>query len=93
MKDFKRVGEVETAVCCFRFLPKPDLDGPELDRLQQRLQQIIERSGEAWLTTTVLNGRRAMRVNINSFLTEQHHIDDLVELLVRSSEYYRKHIE
>ena len=47
----------------------------------------IERSGEAWLTTTVLNGRRAMRVNINSFLTEQHHIDDLVNLLVRSSEY------
>lgn len=86
LKGFKRVGEVETAVCCFRFLPKPDLDGPELDRLQQRLQQIIERSGEAWLTTTVLNGRRAMRVNINSFLTEQHHIDDLVRLLERSSE-------
>ena len=58
-----------------------------LDRLQQRLQQIIERSGEAWLTTTVVRGRRVMRVNINSFLTEQHHIDDLIKLLVRSSEY------
>ena len=59
---------------------------PELDRLQQRLQQIIERSGEAWLTTTVLHGRRALRVNINSFLTEQHHIDDLVKLLKRSGD-------
>jgi aromatic-L-amino-acid/L-tryptophan decarboxylase len=87
LKDFERAGEVETAVCCFRYLPEPDLDGPELDRLQQRLQQIIERSGEAWLTTTVLKGRRALRVNINSFLTEQHHVDDLVKLLVRSSEY------
>lgn len=87
LENFKRVGEVETAVCCFRFLPRPDLDGPAIDRLQQRLQQLIERSGEAWLTTTVLNGRRAMRVNINSFLTEQHHVDDLVKLLVRSSEY------
>jgi aromatic-L-amino-acid decarboxylase len=86
LRDFKRVGEVETAVCCFRFLPSADLDGVELDRLQQRLQQTIERSGEAWLTTTVLKGRRAMRVNINSFLTEQHHIDDLVRLLVRSGE-------
>jgi aromatic-L-amino-acid decarboxylase len=86
LRDFKRVGEVETAVCCFRFLPQPDLSGPELDRLQQRLQQIIERSGEAWLTTTVLNGRRALRVNINSFLTEQHHIDDLIKLLARSIE-------
>ena len=82
LEHFVRVGEVETAVCCFRYLPDPDLDGPELDRIQQRLQQIIERSGEAWLTTTVLNGRRAMRVNINSFLTEQHHIDDLVKLLI-----------
>ena len=86
LKDFKRVGEVETAVCCFRFLPKPELDGPEVDRLQQRLQQIIEGSGEAWLTTTVLHGRRALRVNINSFLTEQHHIDDLVKLLKRSGD-------
>ena len=82
--DFKRVGDVETAVCCFRFIPTPDLDGPNLDLLQQRLQQTIEQSGEAWLTTTVLNGRRALRVNINSFLTEQSHIDDLVKLLQRS---------
>jgi glutamate/tyrosine decarboxylase-like PLP-dependent enzyme len=57
----------------------------EIDRLQQRLQQVIERSGEAWLTTTVLHGRRALRVNVNSFLTEQRHIDDLLELLVRSA--------
>lgn len=85
LKNFKRVGEVETAVCCFRFLPEPDLEGAELDRLQQRLQQVIERSGEAWLTTTVLHGRRALRVNINSFLTEQHHVDELVTLLERSS--------
>jgi len=79
LPDFERVGEVETAVCCFRFVPKADLD---FDRLQQRLQQTIERSGEAWLTTTIVRGRRVLRVNINSFLTEQHHIDDLVKLLV-----------
>jgi glutamate/tyrosine decarboxylase-like PLP-dependent enzyme len=91
LRDFKRVGEVETAVCCFRFQPESDLSGPDLDRLQQRLQQIIERSGEAWLTTTVLHGRRAMRVNINSFLTEQHHIDDLVKLLERSGEAAKRH--
>lgn len=85
LESFKRVGEVETAVCCFRFLPKTDLDGSQIDRLQQELQQTIERSGEAWLTTTVLHGRRTLRVNINSFLTEQHHIDDLIKLLSRSA--------
>ena len=87
LTNFKRLGEVETAVCCFQFLPESRLNqaGPDLDRLQQQLQQVIERSGEAWLTTTVLHGRRALRVNINSFLTERRHIDDLVELLERSA--------
>lgn len=84
LKNFQCVGAVETAVCCFRFVPAPDVDGVELDRLQQRLQQVIERSGEAWLTTTVVHGRRVLRVNINSFLTKKVHIDDLVELLTRS---------
>ena len=87
LPEFETVSPVETAVCCFRFLPPSaaNLDGPEQDRLQQKLQQTIERSGEAWITTTVLNGRRALRVNINSFLTERRHIDDLLELLERVS--------
>jgi aromatic-L-amino-acid decarboxylase len=86
LPGFKRVGEVETAVCCFRYLPDSvsHLDGVEQDRVQQRLQQTIERSGEAWLTTTVLHGRRALRVNINSFLTEQRHVDILLTALQRA---------
>jgi len=86
LDGFVRLGEIETAVCCFRFIPRShaNMEGPALDMLQQRLQQIIERGGEAWLTTTVLHGRRALRVNINSFLTEQRHVDDLIELLERS---------
>ena len=87
LTDFKRVGEVETAVCCFVFSQagSENVSGVERDRLQQRLQQEIERSGEAWITTTVLNGRRVLRVNINSFLTERRHVDDLIELLQRMS--------
>lgn len=83
---FQRVSPVETAVCCFKFLPANAvaLNGVEQDRLQQRLQQRIERGGEAWLTTTVLNERRVLRVNINSFLTEQRHVDDLIDLLERT---------
>ena len=87
LPGFKRVGEVETAVCCFRYLPDSvsRLDGIEQDRVQQQLQQTIERSGEAWLTTTVLHGRRVMRVNINSFLTEQRHVDVLLSALQRAA--------
>ena len=87
LDDFERLGEIETAVCCFKFLPTGarENDGSYQDRLQQRLQQLIEKSGEAWITTTVLHGRRALRVNINSFLTETRHVDDLLALLRRAS--------
>jgi glutamate/tyrosine decarboxylase-like PLP-dependent enzyme len=86
LRGFRRMGQVETAVCCFRYLPDSvaELDGAGQDRVQQRLQQIIERSGEVWLTTTILHGRRALRVNINSFLTKQRHIDVLLNLLERA---------
>jgi len=85
LSDFERLGEVETAVCCFRYLPAAvrNLEVERQDRIQQALQQRIEHSGEAFFPSTVLHGRRALRININSFLTEQRHIDDLVELLQR----------
>ncbi|HYN24583.1 MAG TPA: aminotransferase class V-fold PLP-dependent enzyme [Pyrinomonadaceae bacterium] len=87
LNEFQRLGEVETAVCCFKFLPETGCNATreDQDHLQLRLQQQIERSGEAFITTTVLHGRRAMRVNINSFLTERRHVDDLLELLKRES--------
>ena len=87
LDEFERVSPVETAVCCFRFAPNAlgGMNDTELDALQGQVQQVIERSGEAWLTTTLLHGRRAFRVNVNSFLTEKRHIDDLVELLRRSA--------
>ena len=83
LPDFERVGEIETAVCCFRYLPERvrALSIAEQDRIQQLLQQRIEKSGRAFFPSTILHGRRALRVNINSYLTERRHIDDLLELL------------
>ena len=87
LEGFECVGRVETALCCLRFVPAEmrGADGTQLDALQRELQGRIERSGEAWFATTVLHGRRALRVNVNSFLTERRHIDDLLELLRRES--------
>lgn len=85
LEDFERVGEVETALCCVRFIPQSarGRSDAEQDELQRALQRSVEQSGGAWLATTVLHGRRALRINVNSFLTERRHIDYLVELLSR----------
>ena len=81
--DFERVGQIETAVCCFRYLPPAvrRLEGAQQDQVQQVLQQRCERSRKAFFPSTVLHGRRALRVNVNSYLTEERHLDDLMELL------------
>ena len=83
LTDFERIGEIETAVCCFRYLPPSVRALPlaDQDRVQQLLQQRIEKSGKAFFPSTILHGRRALRVNINSYLTERRHVDDLVESL------------
>ncbi len=82
--EFERLGEVETAVCCFRYLPEKvrAMSPREQDEVQQALQQSIEKSGKAFFPSTILHGRRTLRVNINSYLTEQRHLDDLIDLLV-----------
>lgn len=87
VEGFECVGEVETAVCCVRFVPAEMRAAEDalINAVQQELQQRIERSGEAWMASTLLGGRRALRINVNSFLTERRHIDDLVELLRRES--------
>lgn len=88
LPDFERVGEIETAVCCFRYLPEGVrvLRLEEQDRVQGRLQQRIEKSGQAFFPSTILHGRRVLRVNINSYLTERRHVDDLIELLQTEGE-------
>lgn len=88
LPDFERVGQIETAVCCFRYLPGAvrSLAPEGQDRIQAALQQRVEKSGQAFFPSTILHGRRALRVNINSYLTERRHVDDLVELLKSEGE-------
>src|SRR5262249_35199550 len=94
LKDFERTGEIETAVCCFRYLPEAvrALPQVEQDRVQQALQQRVERSGKAFFPSTILHGRRALRVNINSYLTEQRHVEQLCDLLREESREVLQHL-
>ena len=80
---FEAVGDVQTAVCCVRYLPEAVRGAPAgtRDAVQRALQQRVERGGRAWVATTVLDGRRALRINVNGFLTRREHVDELVALL------------
>src|SRR5260370_36709270 len=83
LADFERTGEIETAVCCFRYLPESvrALAPADQDRVQQALQQRVEKSGKAFFPSTILHGRGALRANINWYLTQRRHSARPAELL------------
>ena len=62
--DFEPLHEPESNILCFRYRGGGSL-GPEAqDALNLRLRQEYNRSGEGWITTTLLGGRRVLRCAI-----------------------------
>ena len=63
-RDLEALHEPESNILCFRYRGDGSLDGERLDRLNLRLREAYNRSGEGWITTTMLGGRRVLRVAI-----------------------------
>jgi L-2,4-diaminobutyrate decarboxylase len=63
-RDFEALHEPESNILCFRYLGEGSLDAEGLDRLNLRLREAYNRSGAGWITTTLLGGRRVLRVTI-----------------------------
>ena len=69
---FRAVHAPESNILCFRY--EPAGAAPEaLDELNRMLRERYNRSGRGWITTTMLGGRRVLRVTVmNPRSTEQH---------------------
>ena len=61
---------------CLRHEP-PGLTGDALDRHTQAWAERLNRSGEAYLTPAVLDGRWMVRVSIGAEATERRHVEAL----------------
>jgi glutamate/tyrosine decarboxylase-like PLP-dependent enzyme len=83
--DFEALPEVpELSVVCFRHLPRGrNMPAAELDRHQDRLQALLEESGDGWLTTTRLRGATYLRAGIVNYLATEDDIDRLLDTLRR----------
>jgi hypothetical protein len=51
----------------------------ERDALQGRLREAYNASGRGWITTTVLGGRRVLRVTLMNPATEERHLVALLD--------------
>ncbi|NQY96613.1 MAG: cytochrome D ubiquinol oxidase subunit I [Henriciella sp.] len=77
--DFELLAAVTLNICCFRYV-RPGLSESELDELNESLIAKIQMAGTAAPSSTRINGRLAIRVNITNHRTR---IED-VELLLRT---------
>jgi len=62
--DFEALHEPESNILCFRYVGDGSLEGERLDALNLRLREAYNRSGAGWITTTLLGGRRVLRVTV-----------------------------
>jgi L-2,4-diaminobutyrate decarboxylase len=77
--DFESCHEPESNILCFRWLPEEPLTKVEMDRLQARIRERYNRSGKGWITSTVLEGRRVLRVTVMNPATGEAELGALLE--------------
>lgn len=61
---FEALHEPESNILCFRFTGDGSVTGESLDALNLKVREEFNRSGEGWITTTLLGGRRVLRVTV-----------------------------
>jgi L-2,4-diaminobutyrate decarboxylase len=72
---FEVLHEPECNILCFRWIGAPAV---ALDQVNAELRERYNGSGEGWITTTILDGRRVLRVTIQNPRTRVEHLERLV---------------
>ena len=80
---FAALHEPETNILCFRWVGSHAVDDPALDEINRALRERYNASGEGWVTTTVVGGRRVLRVTVMNPQTTPAHLERLLDGLDR----------
>ena len=83
--DWRVLAPVPLQTLCVRHEP-PGLEGEALDRHTQAWADALNRSGQAYLTPAILEGRWMVRVSIGALLTERKHVEELWNAMRRIAE-------
>jgi aromatic-L-amino-acid/L-tryptophan decarboxylase len=71
------------SVVCFRYVPKPASEDIDLDRLNLALIDAVRATGRAFLSSTRLHGRVAIRVCFVNWRTTTADVEEVIALLKR----------
>lgn len=94
MDDFRILGPNTLGVCNFRWEPRvaeggAPLDDETIDQLNRELQETVEQEGDAWFSYTILEGRVALRVNVENRCMEQSDIERLAQVIRHTADRIR----
>ncbi|MGK2856019.1 MAG: pyridoxal phosphate-dependent decarboxylase family protein [Thermoanaerobaculia bacterium] len=81
--DFEAMHEPEFNIFCFRWIGSGAATDEELDAANAAMRERLVRSGEAWITSTVLKGRRVLRVTIINPRTGPDEVGRMLDALRR----------
>jgi len=76
--DFDAMHEPDGNILCFRYVGDRTLRDEALDALNRELRERYNQSGAGWITGTMLDGRRVLRVTLMNPRTDE---SDLREIL------------
>jgi len=79
--EFEALHEPESNILCFRWVGDRPLDPERLDALNLRLREELNRSGEGWITTTLLGGKRVLRVTVMNPRTRERDVERVLDRL------------
>ncbi|HKR02082.1 MAG TPA: pyridoxal-dependent decarboxylase [Pyrinomonadaceae bacterium] len=84
---FELLAPVEMGVVCFRARASHEeaterIDDAALDRLNERLLQLVNATGATYLTHTRLRGRLALRIAVGNVLTTERHLAQAWEVVL-----------
>lgn len=80
--ELELAAPVSLNICCFRFVA-PDMTDTALNRLNEEIVMDLQESGIAAPSTTKLNGKLAIRVNITNHRAAKSDFDLLVDEVIK----------
>jgi len=84
--DFELLAPVELSICCFRYVPERGMSDAELDRLNERIMELVQKGGRAYLSNATVNGKFALRACITNFRTTKADIEETVAAVREAAE-------
>jgi L-2,4-diaminobutyrate decarboxylase len=81
--EFVALHEPQCNIFCFRWVGSGSISDERLDEINRLGRERYNASGEGWITTTLLNGRRVLRVTVNNSRTEVSDVEAVLDGLHR----------